>query len=222
MLLVSKFNFELLEILYKLICNRTLAFSTVKYAWKAYPLARNKSFTWLFSYLLWTYVLKQKNSIIKWKLAGEKTLPTNLRLHGEYQIFEICDESFREAPNVVDYILWFHAIRHCFCLRAAHEHLYSQVSKLSHFGEQFIFVFRFAFIVICSWFVTWMTFKLANSYGFSISCTDFLSFHRLTGVGAFPYGFIYLQNHSFFFVWYADFVRYCQTTTLNKCPKPYN
>ena len=37
--------------------------------------------------------------------------------------------------------------------------------------------------------------KLANSYGFSVRCTDLLSFHRLTGIGAIPYRFIYLQNH---------------------------
>ncbi len=29
----------------------------------------------------------------------------------------------------------------------------------------------------------------ANSYGFSVSCTDFSYLYGLTGVGAFPYGF---------------------------------
>ena len=35
----------------------------------------------------------------------------------------------------------------------------------------------------------------ANSYGFSVSCTDFSYLYGLTGVGAFPYGFFYSRNH---------------------------
>ena len=58
-------------------------------------------------------------------------------------------------------------------------------------------------------------------------------FHKLYGFFVIPQAYghlrgislrIYLFTKSFIFLRfiYADFVRYCQTTTLNKCPTPYN